>query len=601
MDSQLDSKSKSVMSENESLSLDDVLEKKTISILRDYNGKNDYILKLKKRMLQNPRFFPTKAQCAYIMEFKDSNPLIGKKWVKIDYYFSKKISDSRLYPEVPELFYVYKILGERSDSFHVWGRFKDEEPYDDFWFPKGALRTEKENRLDIDYSKYKNKPPKEYQKIAINKLLNNDTFILADDMGLGKTYSSLIAALEGNHKKILIVCPASLKYNWKSEIEEICNKKVGIVNGNTWEDGEFIIINYEILKNFHSESESKILESNFDLIIIDEAHYLSNPKSDRSKIVTDFTKKIKKIWLLTGTPVTSKPANYINLLKLIRSPLVNNWSAFVQRYCNGYQFTIKGKGRSKPRKIWKINGSSNLDELSIRLKDFVLRRLKTKELDLPDKIIIPKILKLESSDYKREMGEYIEWQKSQKDMNINLSLQKIVKVRQILANEKLPLTIEIAENAIESGKKVLIFTSFTEPVNKLMEYFKERAVRFDGKMSNKEREVAKEKFKTDENTKVFIGNIIAAGVGHTLTEAEVVIMNDLSFVPSQHSQAEDRAYRIGQTNDVLVYYPLFGNSFEMKIYEVLRRKMRIISAINGEKDENNEKTLEEIVAIVNEG
>lgn len=583
------------------MATDEILEKKVISILRSYEGKNDYILKLKKRMLKNPRFFPTKSQCVYILEFKDKNPIVGKKWVKIDYYFSKKIADSRLYDMVPEKIYVYKILGERKDSYHIWGRFKENEPFEDFWFPKGALKSENEKVFEIDFEKYKTKPLKEYQKVGVLKLIGNDTFILADDMGLGKTYTSIVAALESNLKKILVICPSSLKYNWKKEISDITDRPVGIVNGIKWEDGDFIIINYEILKNFHSEKESKILESKFDLVIIDEAHYLSNPKSDRSKIVNDFAKKIKKIWLLTGTPVTSRPANYINLLKLIRSPLLNNWSGFVQRYCNGYQFTIKGKGNSKPRKIWKINGSSNLEELSIRLKDYVLRRVKTKELDLPDKIVTPKIVELDSVDYKREMGEYSEWKKNQKEQNLNLSLQKIVKVRQILANEKLPITIEIAENAIESGKKILIFTSFTEPIDKLMDHFGKRAVRFDGKMSNKEREISKEKFKTDEKVKVFIGNIIAAGVGHTLTEAEVVIMNDLSFVPAQHSQAEDRAYRMGQSNDVIVYYPLFTNSFEMKIYDILRKKMNIISTINGEKEEElNQNTLTEIMNAIEE-
>ena len=141
-------------------------------------------------------------------------------------------------------------------------------------------------------------------------------------MGLGKTTSTVIASIVENVEKTLVVCPASLKINWKREIENYCDDEIVIVEGKKWKEGKYIIINYDILKNFHSlkdESIRTILNSGIERIIIDEAHYVSNPKSQRSKIINDLCKKVGKVWLLTGTPMTSRPINYFNLLKIVQS------------------------------------------------------------------------------------------------------------------------------------------------------------------------------------------------------------------------------------------------------------------------------------------
>ena len=105
----------------------------------------------------------------------------------------------------------------------------------------------------------------------------------------------------------------------------------------------------------------QILENKFDLIIIDEAHYISNAKAQRTKIVNQITNKIKNVWLLSGTPMTSRPINYYNLLKIVESRASTNWVGYVLRYCAGRQF--RGPGG---RKIWDVNGASNLDELRER-------------------------------------------------------------------------------------------------------------------------------------------------------------------------------------------------------------------------------------------
>ncbi len=132
-----------------------------------------------------------------------------------------------------------------------------------------------------------------------------------------------------------------------------------------------------------------------------------------------------------------------------------------------------------------------------------------------------------------------------------------------------------------------------------MQHFGKNAVRLDGQMSQKERQLSVDRFQNEEDVKIFVGNIKAAGVGITLTAAEAVVMNDLSFLPSDHSQAEDRSYRYGQKNNVLVYYPIFDNTVEGIIYDILKKKKSIFETIMGD-NANSMDSVEEIMNLINE-
>ena len=413
------------------------------------------------------------------------------------------------------------------------------------------------------------------------------------------TTSTIIAALESGSKKVLIICPATLKINWKREIENYSNKSIYIVEGKNFNpDADFVIINYDIIKNFHDtkkKGESKILNSNFDLVIIDEAHYIKNATAQRTKLINDLVKKVDRLWLLTGTPMTSRPIDYFNLLSLIESPVAKNWMAYAIRYCQGYQFSVG------PRKVWNVMGASNLEELRDRTSNLVLRRLKENVLDLPEKIITPVYLRLKSKNYEDIMGEYYDWYDKHPEESKSLTVQftKLTKIRQVIADEKIAHTIELAENIIEQGKKVIVFCNFTDSLNKICEHFGKSAVKVDGSMSKPERQHSVDSFQDNEKIKVFVGNIKAAGVGITLTSAEAVIMNDLSFLPSDHSQAEDRAYRYGQKNNVLVYYPIFENTIEGIIYDIINAKKRVIATVMGD-NQNSSDAAEEILSRINE-
>jgi SWI/SNF-related matrix-associated actin-dependent regulator 1 of chromatin subfamily A len=576
------------------------IEQKAIKLLESYSGANNYIIKLKNQKEKNKNFYPTRSQSDYIINYSETQPKVAKKWVELDPYFAKKIANDNLFTEIPKEMWVEKLLVEKDKSYHVWGKFFETETIRDLWLPKGALlKTHRTEDIKVDYAKYSHRPPLEHQKIAIESLAGSKRYILADDMGLGKTTSTIIAALETDAKKILIICPATLKINWQREIENYSDRPVYICEGKNFStEHDFVIVNYDIIKNFYDlkdKQNSLITQSNFDLVIIDEAHYIQNAQAQRTKLINSFAKDINRVWLLTGTPMTSRPMNYFNLLNIIESPVAQNWMAYAIRYCQGYQFNA-GK-----RKIWNVSGASNLEELRDRTSRQVLRRLKEDVLDLPDKIITPVYLRLKSKEYETEVGEYYDWYENKKEESKSLTIQfsRLMKVRQIIAEEKIKQTIELAENIIEQGKKVIIFTNFTDTLRKIHEHFGKQSVYLDGSCTKPQRQYAVDQFQENEKIKVFVGNLKAAGVGITLTAGEACIMNDLSFVPSDHSQAEDRAYRYGQKSNVSVYYPIFENTIEGIIYDMLTNKKNIFETVMGDNIEKGD-IVEQMMNLINQ-
>jgi SNF2 family DNA or RNA helicase len=337
------------------------LESKAMSLLESYDGANNYLIELKRKSQLNKKFYPTRSQSEYIINNHDKTPKVAKKWVILDAYFAQRLADDKLYTTIPEKVWVEKLLADKEKAFHIWGKVFENEELHDFWLPKAAvIKDNTVKDVVINYEKYSHRPPLSHQKESIQKLVENKKYILADDMGLGKTTSTIIAALESGAKKILIICPASLKINWQREIANYTDRSVYISEGKNFsQEHDFVIINYDIIKNFHNvkkKSESQILDSNFDLVVVDEAHYIKNGQAQRTKLINDLVKKVDRLWLLTGTPMTSRPMDYFNLLSLVDSPVAKNWMAYAIRYCSGYQFNAGG------RKIWNVTGASNLEE-----------------------------------------------------------------------------------------------------------------------------------------------------------------------------------------------------------------------------------------------
>jgi SWI/SNF-related matrix-associated actin-dependent regulator 1 of chromatin subfamily A len=514
------------------------------------------------------------------------------------------------------------MLAEDDKTFHIFGKLKKNQELSEMYFiPKTQVVDDpyfEEIHVDVDFTKYDEVlgqmiPPKklfEHQKSGVKFLLGRDGCILADDMGLAKTMQAIIAALESGAERILVVCPSSVKINWEREINTFCNE-TAIINGSTWKQAKFTIINYDILKNFHTLDKDaeyldrELVNGKFDLAIIDEAHYLKNHKSNRGKIMAEVCVDhgIPKVWLLTGTPIANRPMDFYNLLKLIKSPIAKNWKYYAQRYCDGRKF-FRTLNNGRRKQVWITDGASNLDELHLRTKNYILRRKKTDVLDMPEKNIIPIYQQLTDrgwDQYDQLWDDYLEERKKKKKRGTpDKDLVELGLLRQFIAMEAVPYTIEMVENMLEYGEKVIIFTTYTEELRALEEHFGKQCVTHYGGMSAKAKQKSVDSFQNNEDKKVFIGNIISAGVGITLTEATNVIFNSFSWVPGELDQAEDRAWRLGQRNNVSVYYQLFENTVTTRMWETIQTKRDVIDTIMGEKADES-ALIDQFIDKINDG
>ena len=406
----------------------------------------------------------------------------------------------------------------------------------------------------------------------------------------GKSIQSIIAALEGDFKKVLIVCPNSLKFNWKKEIEVFCND-IYVVKDN-WDIflpmSKFTVINYDKL---HKYSEHIINKCKFDLIIADEAHFCKNSQALRSKHFMKIANNCLKVWLLTGTPISNRPIDFYNLLKICKHELGRRKDIFGEHYCNG-KLTNFG---------WDYSGASHLKELHFKIQDVMLRRTKEEVLELPSKIRTPIYFEFEASQlkrYKKAVDEKFQelFDKMQIDEDYNPDLEKGAKfielsvMRMFTALEKVRdgSTIEAIQNIIDKGKKVVVFTNFTSVIDTLITELNKKKISttfIDGRVKIEERQTRMDLFQSKNGPSVFICNYKVGGVGVTLTAAEIALMNDLPWEPSTLQQAEDRLFRIGQTKSVNILYPLYQNTIDETIFTVLREKIKNIDiAIEGKKE-----------------
>jgi len=615
------------------ISLDDIKGYSALSILESYSGINPFLKKLKNEYIKNKKLALTDNQSKYILDNYNREPQFINRVIGITKYLGEELKKQADLSFVPERVLIEFILAETEKTYHIYGKLKQNQSESKmYWLPKTQVTDDpyfEPINIEVDFEKYDKILAKSGKKLYIHQkdgvkfLLSRNGCILADDMGLGKSLQSIIAALESGANKILIVCPSSAKINWEREIRPF-SKNTTIIDSKKWGEAKFTIINFDILKNFHTlvdprvkieEGEEVIINrelanAKFDLVIIDEAHSIKNHDTIRSKIMVELAIKhgVPKVWLLTGTPVANRPMDFFNLLKTIKSPIADNWKHFAVRYCEGRKFfrTLKN---GKKRQIWLTDGASNLEELASKTKNIILRRLKTEVLDMPDKVITPMHHRLTLkawAEYEMLWEDYLQKRllEGKRNGNLQKDLVELIILRQFIAMQAIPLTIEMVENAIEMGRKVIIFTSFTEELETLYEHFGKLAVKHNGPMTPTQKQKSVDSFQNKPKVKVFIGNIKSAGLAITLTEATVVVFNSFDWVPGSNEQAEDRAYRIGQKNDVNIYYQLFDDTISTRMWDTLRSKKDIISTIIGDKklteEEISSKLIEQAINQIDE-
>jgi SWI/SNF-related matrix-associated actin-dependent regulator 1 of chromatin subfamily A len=583
----------------------------TLEKIRSYNGTNEHILKIKNKLEREGFFVLTPNQIQYITDNFDREPTSINKVVDITPYLGEQLKEKYELKNIPERVFVETLLADSEKSYHVKGKlYKNQKESILFYIPKTQILTdmfyEPYEDLEVNFDSVnkinkKNRSLFPHQENAVKFLLKKDKSILSDDMGLGKTKSAIAAALLSGAEKILVICPANAKINWFREITEYIDEEyVTIVKSGFWQPKFFTIINYDILNRFHeiedkrkkTEPKSYINEEKFDLLIVDEAHMIKNKGSIRGKVVAQISENIEKIWLLTGTPIANRPMDYYNLLKVCNIPVADNFQHFAYRYCAAKSFNKK-LASGKIKRIWLTDGASNLEELHQKTKNYILRRKKEDHLDLPPKIISPFYLDLENrKGYKEAFDDYLFWLEVEgKKLGAGRQMVEMGVLRKFISKEKVPMTVDMVHNFLDQSddKKIIVFTVFTDSLKELKKEFGDLAVCHNGEMSDKEKQKSIDEFQNNPKIRVFIGNIISAGSAITLTASDTTIFHDLDFSASNHQQAEDRNYRISQDKTVNVYYPIFQDTIEEKIFELLEKKKYISSTILGEK--NNEYSI----------
>jgi SWI/SNF-related matrix-associated actin-dependent regulator 1 of chromatin subfamily A len=415
-------------------------------------------------------------------------------------------------------------------------------------------------------------------------LIHKGRAILGDDMGLGKTRQAIVAMNEAAPEgTVLVICPASLKLNWRREIRmvepdakvEVIGAKDGSCDGTP----RWVIVNYDLLGR-HAE---RLHATAWSGVILDEAHFIKNASGRTSHVMKllGVSENVRaavvgppQVYLLTGTPMTNRPRDLYNLLRCVGHPSTRSFLSFAKRYCGAY---CNDYG-------WVTDGASNLEELNLLMKEVMLRRTKDEVLDLPPKVRTWLEVEPEGDGAARATQGFMAWLMGTDPSRPNDTefLGRLQKMRVALHKAKHKAVAERVRDVLATGQKVIVFTAFTEGLKKHKTMFGEACVTLSGADGPEARMRAVDAFQTDPAVRVIVANLIAGGVGITLTAGTHVIFQDLDWVPANHAQAEDRAYRLGQKRSVTVEYMLAAGTLDGYIAELIATKMRVIQAVEAE-------------------
>ena len=423
-----------------------------------------------------------------------------------------------------------------------------------------------------------------YQSDGVAFLLSKKRAILADDMGLGKTRQAIVAMEAGCPEgTILVVCPASIKLNWKREILMVdggASIEVLGVDKDQADAPRWIIVNYDLL----GKHADRLHAIDWAGVILDEAHFIKNASKRTSHCLKLLGVQAEArapvigpehVFLLTGTPMTNRPKDLFNLFRCVGHPAARSFLSFAKRYCDAYRNDYG----------WVTTGASNLDELNLLMKEVSIRRKKDEVLDLPPKIRSWVPVDISTSKAALNAIEsFLSWYSGTDPSKPNDTefLARLTKVRTALHKAKFDAVAERIKDVTATGEKVVVFTCFTDGIERHKKKLGDQAITITGSATPEQRMEAVDRFQTDPNVRVALCNIIAGGVGITLTAGTHVIFQDLDWVPANHAQAEDRCYRLGQDHRVTVEYFHAAGTLDSYIAELLQRKMELIAAVEAE-------------------
>jgi SNF2 family DNA or RNA helicase len=457
----------------------------------------------------------------------------------------------------------------------------------------------------------------EHQITGIRQMMQMRNFLLADDMGLGKSIQSIVVGagdiIRGWAEKILIVCPVTLKGNWSDEYDKFtgiphmifgqvidpknpermkalqpAKRETQLEEFAAMSGPRVLIANYEQI----SKHLKAINDIKFDICVLDEAHYIKNPKAQRTKAIHRI--KANRFFLLTGTPMLNQVDELWSLLHRIDPAGYPNYYSFRNRYC------VFGGWQDK-----QIIGTKNEKELQERLKAVMIRRLKEDVLDLPEVQYI--IKRLDLSEAQKKM-----YDKAEKDLEVQMpdqpdpseienALTKLLRLKQICGSTvtfsgiddsaKLDTAIDDAFGLLANGHKIVVFTQFRDVLEafctRLDSAMSETPIwELHGDIPQHERHPYVHQWSQSEKPGALVCMLQIAGVGLNMTAARHALFLDKLWTPGMNQQAVDRLHRIGadKVQPVQVYEYHMKGTVETRVEYILKTKSKLFGNIVNDAD-----------------
>jgi len=446
-----------------------------------------------------------------------------------------------------------------------------------------------------------------FQERGVAYSLQHQRVIVGDKPGLGKTQQAIATIVAANAFPCIIVCPNTLKLNWKQEWKTVAGKRSVILddrNKSKWwryyEEGiaDVFIVNYESVKKFFVHSIVKKPTENlmvkhvryrqeakkFKAAVIDEAHRCKDTSTQTAKFVIGLTIHLEWVLAMTGTPIVNKTEDLAALLFMIgRMREFGGLKFFQERYCKTNTFLPELQYKLKTKCFYQRRKEEVLPDLPAKIRQKMLCDITTREE-----------YRVALADLARYLKEY----QQKTDAEIRKSLRGEIMVRiglckGISARGKLAETCEQIDEIIGNGQKVIVFIFQRRVLDMLVEQYP-HAVTISGADSEKERQQNVHDFQNHPNCNIIICNIKAGGVGITLTAASRIIMVELPWHAADADQCEDRAHRIGQANQLQVSYMIGHKTIDEVIYQIIEEKRALGDAVTGGEDSTQEELIDRI-------
>lgn len=418
-----------------------------------------------------------------------------------------------------------------------------------------------------------------YQKEGVEFLVSRQGGMLLDEQGLGKTVQALEAVKQTQTQVLVIVCPAIMRGTWLHHVSNLLPSSIKVyINSYEW---------YVKIDNYRSLI--KAITGKKLAVIVDEAHYIKTPTSKRTKTVQHLLSLENIVFkvLLTGTPVTRDVDDLYTQLKVFYPDFCRSIFEYRKKYmkCTHSFFGDIYKGFK--------NGYAK-QELIEYLKSCSLRRTKKSAgLNLPSIIRQPVYVDI-NKKIARESLSILDYATKVINGSDDYTLYKtdlaeeashIASIRKALGVAKVPQVLQYVEHLLQSDvKKLIVFGVHIDVVNLIYEALKEKykdikTHRIIGATTSTQREKIITEFQTEETSQILVANMVACGVGVTLTKSHTVVFAELDFTPANIMQAEARVHRITQEHVVNSVFIIANESLDSKILELIKEKLTVIKEI----------------------